>query len=164
MKLARWLALLCAATGWQAAAQTWDSSGNNMLNGTYYFREVIYLIGSDTGTLSRAITLYNTITFNGSGSYSINCALYDSEYGSLTCAQAGLPTTGTYSIAASGYGFISSPVSSGDFIYGLVSQQGIFVGSSTESGFNDLFIAAPLASPTPTAATFKGAYSAPCSR
>ena len=41
MKLARLLALLCAATGWQAVAQ-WDTSGNGMLNGTYYFREVAY--------------------------------------------------------------------------------------------------------------------------
>ena len=56
--------------------------------------------------------------------------------------------TGTYSISASGYGFISNPLSSGDYVYGLVSQQGIFVGSSTESGFNDLFIAAPFSSQT----------------
>jgi uncharacterized protein (TIGR03437 family) len=158
MKLARLLALLWAATGWQAAAQTWDTSGNNMLNGQYYFREVLYLVGYDTGALSRAIALYGTIIFNGSGTYSINCTMYDSEYGLLTCAQAALPTTGTYSIAASGYGFLSSPISSGDYIYGLASQQGIFVGSSTESGFNDLFIAAPVASPAPTAATFKGSY------
>ena len=48
----------------------------------------------------------------------------------------------------------------GDVIYGLVNQQGIFVGSATEStnGLNDLFIAAPLSTPVPTAATFKGSY------
>src|SRR5262249_45820662 len=65
---------------------------------------------------------------------------------------------GTYTISASGYGYISNPLSTGDSIFGLVSQQGIFVGSSTESGFNDIFIAAPLASPAPTNATFKGSY------
>jgi uncharacterized protein (TIGR03437 family) len=154
MKLARLAALLCAATGWQAAAQTWDASGNGMLNGTYYFREVVYVIGYNSGALGRAIALYGNISFNGSGTYSINCLAMDSQYG----AQQTYATSGTYSIAASGYGFLSSPISSGDFIYGLVSQQGIFVGSSTEGGINDLFIAAPLASPMPTNATFKGSY------
>jgi uncharacterized protein (TIGR03437 family) len=158
MKLARWLALLCAATGWQAAAQTWDTSGNSMLNGTYYFREVIYVSNTSTGALSGATALYGTIAFNGSGTYTINCTVYDSGYGLFTCAQGGLPTSGTYSVAASGYGFLSSPRYSGVSVYGLVSQQGIFVGSSTEDGFNDLFIAAPLSSPMPTLATFKGSY------
>jgi uncharacterized protein (TIGR03437 family) len=155
MKLAGLLALLWAATGWQAAAQTWDTSGNGMLNGTYYFREVIY-VTSSTGALSRGISLYGNISFNGSGAYSINCAscVMDSSYG----APQSYAVSGTYSISASGYGFLSSPISSTDYVYGLVSQQGIFVGSSTESGFNDLFIAAPLASPPPTAATFKGSY------
>ena len=66
--------------------------------------------------------------------------------------------TGTYSIAASGFGFLSNPLVSGASIYGLVSQQGIFVGSSTESGYNDLFIAAPIASPAPSLTTLKGSY------
>jgi len=158
MKLVRLLAVLCAATGWQAAAQTWDTSGNNMLNGTYYFRQVAFFLSS-TGSLSEADALYGTITFNGNGAYSFtNCTLYDSGYGLAACAAFGVPTSGTYSIAASGYGFLSSPIPGGGAVYGLVSQQGIFIASSTESGFNDLFIAAPLASPAPTAATFKGSY------
>jgi uncharacterized protein (TIGR03437 family) len=68
---------------------------------------------------------------------------------------------GTYSIAASGYGFLSNPLFSGDSIYGLVNAQGIFVGSSTENqnGNNDVFIAAPLGNTVPTASTFKGSYS-----
>jgi hypothetical protein len=113
---------------------------------------------TSTGSLSEADALYGTIAFNGNGTYSFtNCLLYDSGYGLNTCAAFGVPTSGTYSIAASGYGFLSSPIPGGA-VYGLVSQQGIFIGSSTESGFNDLFIAAPLASPAPTAATFKGSY------
>jgi len=162
MKLARLLAIFCAITGWQAAAQTWDTSGNGMLNGTYYFREVVYF-GSN-GTLTRAIALYGNISFNGSGTYTINCTncVMDSAYG----APQSYALSGTYSISASGYGFLSSTISSTDRVYGLVSQQGtqqgIFIGSSTEStfngGFNDIFIAAPLASPMPTNATFKGSY------
>jgi uncharacterized protein (TIGR03437 family) len=129
-----------------------------MLNGTYYFRQVAFFLSS-TGSLSEADALYGTIAFNGNGTYSFtNCLLYDSGYGLNTCAAFGVPTSGTYSIAASGYGFLSSPIPGGGAVYGLVSQQGIFIASSTESGFNDLFIAAPLASPAPTAATFKGSY------
>ncbi len=50
---------------------------------------------------------------------------------------------------------------SGETIFGLVSKS-IFIGSSTEnfsgSGANDLAIAAPLASPIPTAASLNGTY------
>jgi uncharacterized protein (TIGR03437 family) len=128
-----------------------------MLNGTYYFREVAYFMSS-TGSLSED-ALYGTISFNGSGTYSFtSCTVYDSYYGLGTCTQFGLPTSGLYSISASGYGFLSSPISSKANVYGLVSQQGVFAGSSTENGFNDLFIAAPLATPAPTLATFKGSY------
>ena len=75
--------------------------------------------------------------------------------------QNGTINNGTYSIAASGQGFLSSPLFKGDSIYGLVNAQGIFVGSSTENqnGYNDMFIAAPLAATPPTVSTFKGPYS-----
>ena len=128
-----------------------------MLNGTYYFREVFYVVGDQAGDLQEAATLYNTVTFDGNGHYTMNAFVADSN------AQFLQPLTvsnGTYSISPSGYGFLSNPLLTGDFIYGLVSQSGIFVGSSTETktGVNDLFIAAPLASPAPTNASFKGTY------
>ncbi len=106
-----------------------------MLNGTYYFREVFYVIGDNTGDFQDAAALYNTVTFDGNGKYSMNAVLADASAGSL---QSGT-ITGTYSISASGYGFLSNPLSTGDLIFGLVSQSGVFIGSSTESGFNDLF-------------------------
>jgi uncharacterized protein (TIGR03437 family) len=144
--------LLFAATGWQAAAQTWDTSGNNLLNGKFYFREVFYILQDGYGDLGRAIALYGTVTFDGNGNYTMAATAADSSQG------LGSGTlTGTYSISASGYGFLSNPLSSGDYVYGLVSQQGYFVGSSTESGFNDLFVAAPFSTQT-SLATFKGSY------
>ncbi len=139
-----------------AVAQTWDTSGNNLLQGSYYFREVLWLILDDpAGTLQRAISVYGTISFDGNGKYSItNTQVMDSD--------AGVPqsysTSGTYSVSASGYGFLSSPVSDGDAVYGLVSN-GVFIGSSTEAGFNDLFIAAQVPSPTPGNSFFRGTYS-----
>jgi uncharacterized protein (TIGR03437 family) len=147
--------LLWAAAGWHASAQSWDSSGNGLLKGTYYFREVLYFVGYNDGSLQEASALYGSITFSGTGTYTCQVSLIDSS--------AGLETgtlSGTYSIAASGYGSISNPLSNGDYVYGLVNSAGIFVGSTTETtvGFNDLFIAAPLASPAPTAGSFKGTY------
>jgi uncharacterized protein (TIGR03437 family) len=168
MKLASMALLLLAAAAGPAAAQ-WDTSGNGLLNGTYYFREVFYVAsGDEYGDLGRAIAVYGNITFSGTGTYTLNCQAADSEYinsyGVLTCAEwlptLGATTSGTYSISASGYGFLSNPASPSDSVYGLVSQQGgqnIFVGSSTESGFNDMFVAAPYSSAT-TNATFKGSY------
>jgi uncharacterized protein (TIGR03437 family) len=154
LKLAGVVFLLVAAVGPQASAQTWDNSGNHFLQGTYYFREVVWLVGDNAGDLNRALSLYGNITFDGNGNYTIgNSQLYDSSAGALQS----FSFTGTYSISASGYGFLSSPVSTGDSIHGLVSR-GIFIGSSTEAGFNDMFIAAPLASPAPTNASFQGAY------
>jgi uncharacterized protein (TIGR03437 family) len=126
-----------------------------LLKGTYYFREVFYAIGYNDGSLAEASALYGSITFSGTGAYTCQVSLIDSNAG----LESGT-LNGTYSIAASGYGFISNPLSNGDYVYGLVNSAGIFVGSTTETtaGFNDLFIAAPLASPAPAAGSFKGTY------
>src|SRR5580704_9670241 len=115
MKVCRLLLLFTAATAWPAAAQTWDSSGNGMLNGTYYFREVFYIVGDQSGDFQEAAALYNTVTFDGNGHYTMNAVLADSNSG----LQSGT-ITGTYAISASGYGFLSNPLSTGDLIYGLV--------------------------------------------
>lgn len=154
IKIAGALTLLVAALGQQVGAQTFDTSGNNLLQGTYYFREVIWVVGDNSGTLGRAIATYGNISFDGNGNYNIsNTQVMDSNNGT----PQNFSTSGTYSIAASGFGFLSHPISSGDFVYGLVSH-GIFVGSSTEGGFNSVFIAAPLASPAPTNSSFSGSY------
>src|ERR1039457_3914896 len=149
---------LLLAVGLAAQAQTWDTSGNGMLSGTYYFRQVIYIIGDQYGDLGEAISLYGNITFDGNGGYTLTSGQWLAFDSSVGTAQTG-NATGTYSISASGYGFVSNPYT-GDSIYGLVSRQGICVGSSTDNsyGYNDFFVAAPLASPLPTAANFSGTY------
>jgi uncharacterized protein (TIGR03437 family) len=154
MKRLALLPLFLAIACWPAAAQGWDSSGNGQLNGTYYFRQVIYAPSDSYGDLNDAIALYGTVTFDGNGNYTMSASSYEPNSG----LQSGT-LTGTYSISASGYGYLTSPLSSvtSSYVYGLVSQQGYFVGSSTESGYNDLFVAAPLSTQT-TLATFKGSY------
>jgi len=158
---------LIGAAGSIASAQTanWDTSGNGLLTGQYYFRHVLWAVGDNSGDLGEAASLFGTITFTpGSGTFSVSGQIFDAAAG-LTQPQS-FSQVGTYSVAASGYGFMSNVLaaqigSSGDQVFGLVSAQGIFIGSSTEnqSGYNDLFIAAPIGSNQATAATLNGSYS-----
>jgi uncharacterized protein (TIGR03437 family) len=144
------LILLVAVLARFASAQAFDNTGNKLLNGPYYFREVIYTSNVD-------VALYGQITFDGNGNYSVTASTFDDS--SLT-AQA-YSATGTYAVSASGYGYLqsnqilSSLGSSNPVTHGLVSN-GIFVGSSTESGLSDLFIAAPIASQS--TGTLNGSY------
>ena len=134
------LILLGAALARLASAQAFDSTGNHLLNGAYYFREVAY-------TSNVNVALYGSITFDGNGNYSISATTWDDS----SLEAQSYSSSGTYVISASGYGYLQSNQlltelgSSNPVTHGLVSN-GIFIGSSTESGINDLFIAAPIAS------------------
>jgi uncharacterized protein (TIGR03437 family) len=153
MRLVRFaisISILTAASQGFAQSLAWDSSGNSMLSGTYYFREAIWALNSSNPD---AYALFGTITFSGTGTYTIANATYlDYEQGSQP-----LSTSGTYSIGAGGFGFLSNPLSGGVAVRGMVSN-GVFIASSTEGGFNDLFIAGQLPSPTPTTSSFSGTY------
>jgi len=131
-----------------------DKSGNGLLKGAYNFRHVAWQVGTDmTGNLGKAVSIYGAITFDGNGNYSINGSAWDSRTPSIQPFTA----TGTYLISASGFGRLSSDLfSNGVGIDGLVSQ-GVFVGSSTEDGGGDIFIAAP-ASATLANTNFKDTY------
>ncbi len=157
MRLGRAAFLFSILTGWQAFAQTpvWDSSGDSMLSGTYYFREVAWVAtASNGGALSDAVALYGTINFSGTGTYTIAAAYLDGVNG----LNPSVSISGTYSIGAGGFGFLSHPLQSGSVIRGMVAN-GIFIGSCTEAGsFNDLFIAGLIPSPAPTVPYFSGSY------
>jgi uncharacterized protein (TIGR03437 family) len=133
-----------------ASAQSFDNTGNQLLNGAYYFREVVY-------SSSVNVAAYGSITFDGNGSYSISGTIYDDS----SLATQSYSASGSYVISASGYGYLSGNQilsqlgSSNPVTHGLVSN-GIFVGSGTESGLNDLFIAAPIASQN--TGTLNGSY------
>ncbi len=158
------LAAVILSLGAAAQAQSWDKSGNGLLSGPYYVRHVVWLIGDQEGDLNDALSIYGEITFTASsGTYVFNGNLVDASAGEVV---AYTNITGTYTIAANGYGFMDSLVNSyagiSETVFGLVSN-GIFIGSSTENlsgqGLNDLEIMAPIASPIQTNATFKGSYS-----
>jgi len=155
-RLVRIGTFLTLITAGCAAAQSWDSSANNLLNGTFFFRDVSYLIADGAGNINRAFALYGSISFDGKGNYTIATA---TTVDSNAMAPGSINNiSGTYSISASGYGFLSNPISVVAFICRSVSN-GVFVGSSTENGaFNDLFIAVT-STPTASNTTFQGNYS-----
>jgi uncharacterized protein (TIGR03437 family) len=153
------LVLLLGACAWPSSAQpTFDNSGDGLLNGAYYMRQVFYYyVPGQTNDLGASINVQGTITFSGTGSYSFNGSVLDTQVSS-TKAEL-FTTTGTYVISASGQGYISAIDEEfpNDRISGLVSH-GVFIGSSTDNaeGYNDLFIAAPGTSATN--ATLSGTY------
>jgi uncharacterized protein (TIGR03437 family) len=160
------LVLFLGACAWQSSAQpAFDSSGNGMLTGNYYFRQVVYF-GMSDGTLSESMSVVGNINFDGNGNYTLsNATILDSSASTYPTPQS-FSGSGTYSIAASGEGFITGinpNVDGSDQIVGLVSPTGLFVGSTTENteGYNDLFIAAPVSSssqPAISNATLSGSY------
>lgn len=137
------------------SAQSWDNSGDSQLHGTYYFRQVLWVVGDNSGDLGDAVTLFGNITFDGNGNYTVSASGLEYQSGSLS--PQSFTSTGTYSIAASGLGFINSLVSN-DAVYGMVSH-GTFIGTTSENGqYNDIFIATPVGSPLATNSTFQGTY------
>lgn len=119
-------------------AQTWDTSGNGMLNGNYYFREVI--LGYASGQYA---STFGNIVFNGNGAYTISAVQFFCDASSGSCGSSPYQSSGTYSISGSGFGFLSNALLNNVTIGG-VGANSVFVGSSTESGVNELFIAAPI--------------------
>jgi len=156
MKSVLLLALAVTGTAF-AAGPSWDSTGNGQLSGAYKFRQVQYF-SDGAGNIGQQIAYFGTITFNGTGGYTLS----GSNTLLNTGGTLGIPASGTYSVAASGYGFLSNPLTIGGSLYFLVSNH-ILIGSSTENGgsngtfVNDLFIATP-ATPTLTSSGFNGAY------
>lgn len=160
------LVLLAGACASPSFAQpAFDSSGNSQLNGTYYFRQVLYFISDNAGDLGDVMNVQGNITFNGSGGYTItNGAFLDYASGSSSPVTIPSTTTGTYSVSASGeaiIGAVAPDFASTDQIIGLVAHNGVIIGSSTENGngYNDLFIAVPVTSTQATNSTLNGTYS-----
>lgn len=148
------------------AAPTFDSSGDALLTGSYYFRDISYVVADASGDLKEAAVLFGTMVFDGKGGYTIAAGAATLNDSSQPPQSPVAAIMGTYTISASGYGYISHPLSPGDDIYGLAAklspfQAGVFTGSATENTnrFNDWFMAAPMPASLATSATLSGVYS-----
>lgn len=156
MKRLAWSSLLLFMVAtWPAAAQSWDTSGNGLLKGTYYFRQVMWLGGYNSANdLQEAIAVYGNIVFGGNGTYTLTAKAADAAENTVTS----ITGSGTYTITASGYGYMSTPLKfvyskfEGDEINLLVSPSKVVVGNTTDNntGYNDLFLAAPAPTSTPS--------------
>jgi uncharacterized protein (TIGR03437 family) len=130
------------------AAQVFDNTGNSMLSGPYYFREVLI-------TSTDYVAVYGSINFSGGTYTTTGAQILDCNQNSCS-GPSPYSTSGTYTISASGFGFVSEQLISSQ-IYGAVGANGVFIGSSTESGDWELFIAAPINSQS--LSTLQGPYS-----
>jgi uncharacterized protein (TIGR03437 family) len=145
------LAGVCAGAQPQPA---WDSSGNALLNGTYYFREVLWIADEQASTLlDEALSHYGTISFNGQGGY----VIHGTEFSSVDQRARPYSISGQYAISAAGFGYLTRSRADGDEVHGLVAN-GVFIGSTTESGFTGLFIAARQPATPVTTASFQQSY------
>jgi uncharacterized protein (TIGR03437 family) len=130
------------------AAQSFDTSGTAGLSGQYLFRYVDYF-NDTSGNLTESCSLTGTISFDGTGNYTLsNAQLFDSAGtgGTGSCSSLG---GGTYGVQSNGMAQLDNPLFGAipATLYGAFSQS-VLIASSTEDDFFDLFIAvqAPTAS------------------
>ncbi len=129
-----------------------------MLYGTYYMRQVFYYyVPGQTNDLGDTINIQGNINFSGYGTYTFSGSVLDNA---VSATPQLFTTNGTYTISASGEGFISAVDQEfpNDTISGLVAHD-IFIGSSADNleGYNDLFICAPIGTGS-TNSTLSGSY------
>ncbi len=145
-------ALLIVITG---AAQSPDISGDSMLKGDYFIREVLVAGQNTNGTITSAASSMGIATFDGAGNYS-----FKGQGTSTTSAGATTQAfTGTYQAGSNGLFSIQSLVDPTQYSYGGVSAMGpsAFVASATEGSSVDILVAIP-AGANVSAASLKGSY------
>jgi uncharacterized protein (TIGR03437 family) len=135
--------LLCAFTI-SISAQTVDSTGNGMLKGPYFVRQVLTLPDQNTSAITNATSILGTITFDGAGKYSFTGQKMESTGGTASAYS----TNGTYSVASNGTLQIQSPIDNTDTEFGGLGAAGpsAIVASATEGDYDDIFIAIPAGS------------------
>ncbi len=123
--------------------QTFDTSGNGLLNGNYFVRQVLTEPDANSN-IGSAASVIGVLTFDGVGDYSFTGQMM-TQGGS---AQS-YSTTGGYNVASNGLLQIQNLIDSTDTDYGAVGSIGatnVIVASSTENVYNDILIAIPAGS------------------
>ena len=70
--------LLGVCIGGTASAQnTWDTSGNGLLSGSYYVRQVAWVLEINYGDLGEGVAVYGASPFDGNGNYNFNGQIFD---------------------------------------------------------------------------------------
>jgi uncharacterized protein (TIGR03437 family) len=137
--------------------QSFDTSGDGMLKGAYFVRQVLTLLDGNTSAIDQAVSLTGVMTFDGNGNYTFTGQELNSLVGSTAVAYS---TSGVYAVSASGLVQISTPidVDSGDTEFGGVGATGEIVASATEGQYDDIFIAIPQGSASGVSGTYQAGY------
>jgi uncharacterized protein (TIGR03437 family) len=139
-----------------AAAQSSDTSGNGMLKGDYFIREILISGQSSSGAISSAASTMGVATFDGAGKYSYKGQGTNTTAPGMVTTQA---FSGSYSAGANGLFEIQSLVDGAQISYGGISAIGpaAFVASATEGTSVDILVGVP-AGGNASAASLKGPY------
>lgn len=139
------------------SAQTFDSSGNATLRGSYYVRELLVGGQSADGTITTAFSAIGVAVFDGAGNYTFTGVGTSAGLGSTITVSE----NGTYSVAANGLMRIGSVLAPGDTAFGGVSALGpsAFVASATEGTSVEIMVGVPQGS-AGGASLLSGAYTA----
>jgi uncharacterized protein (TIGR03437 family) len=132
------LLLACAPA---AFGQSFDASGNGTLRGAYFVRELL-LAGQNGPSVSKAVSVVGTMTFNGNGGYSFSGQ--QTTRGGAT--NAALSLSGTYQAAPNGFVIIQSLADPSDSEYGGISGPvgpNAFTASATEKGNSSIMVGIP---------------------
>ena len=147
-------AVTCGFLPGLLTAQTFDNSGNSLLQGNYFVRQVALDTIASSGAPARGQSLTGTFAFNGSGTFTVNGQVSDST---VSSGQAKVFTfNGTYKVSSSGVFQIQNPLSTADFLNGGVSKSA-FVGSAADSNIFDVMVGVPVSS-TVTNSSLQGQY------
>ena len=147
-------ALLVAASA--AAQGNPDSSGDGLVHGDYFVRELL-MTGNPNGSVTAAVSVTGTATFDGKGNYTFKGQSQSLASGSNNSVSL----SGTYNVAGNGFFRMQSLADTTDVDFGGVSAVGpwAFVASATENANVTLMIGIPAGSSV-TNASFKGSYTA----
>jgi uncharacterized protein (TIGR03437 family) len=134
-----WITIAAAAT-----AQDFDSSGNGMLKGDYFLRQVLLSGVSAQGTIARARSIVGTATFDGNGNYTFSGQMADTQ----VAQPQSYSVSGQYRLAPNGFFQIQNLIDTTDIDFGGVGAVGpsAIVASATEGSYHDVLVAIPAGS------------------
>ena len=140
------VSVLCALFTLFVQAQTFDTSGNSMLKGDYFVRQIVTAnLDPNTSAIGRAFSLTGVMTFDGHGKYTFAGQMLDTQAGATAKPYS---TSGVYSVASNGLAQIQDPIDATDTEYGAAAYGATtghgplaIVASATEGNYRDLFVA-----------------------
>jgi uncharacterized protein (TIGR03437 family) len=131
-----WITIAAAAT-----AQDFDTSGNGMLKGDYFLRQVLLSGVSAQGTITRARSILGTVTFDGNGNFAFSGQMADTQ----VAQPQSYSVSGQYRLASNGFFQIQNLIDTNDIDFGGVGAVGpsAIVASATEGTYHDVLVAIP---------------------